>query len=238
MQNKLTNQQEITQWFNSTYKRFGLAYLRPVEAYQLFLELLQPQSGGKILDVACGPGQLLIAANPHQLKLYGVDISEVAVQLCKRKLPSATVNCANAEALPFADKSFDYITCLGSLERFIDREQALKEQWRVAKPGASFCFLVRNANNFKWKFIKQTLGLQNMTGHQDALSLTQWRSLFAAIGFEEIKVLPDHWPKLKWKHYFLSPLGVKPAYKKVPIAQTSIEHANEFIFLLRKKNIG
>ena len=56
------NQAEIKQWFNGTYKRFGLNYLRPIEAYTLFLELMQPVSGNKILDVACGPGQLLMAA--------------------------------------------------------------------------------------------------------------------------------------------------------------------------------
>jgi ubiquinone/menaquinone biosynthesis C-methylase UbiE len=234
MQQKEVPQEEITKWFNATYQRFGLNYLRPVEAYQLFLELMKPLPGSKILDVACGPGQLLLAAKEYGLQLYGIDIAEVAVGLCRQRLPEANVQCGNAEHLPFDNNTFDSITCLGSIERFIDRKKALSEQYRVAKPGAYFCYMVRNANNFKWKFIKKTLRLKNTTGHQDALNLQQWRSLFSAIGFEEINVLPDHWPALKWAHYFKIFPRKKVQYKAIPRQKSSLENANEFIFLLRK----
>lgn len=227
-------QGEIQQWFNNTYRRLGLTYLRPVEAYILFLELMQPVADRKLLDVACGPGQLLMAARPYQLELYGVDIADVAVDLCKKRLPEANVQTANAESLPFANDVFDYITCLGSLERFLDRKATLQEQYRVGKKGALYCIMVRNRNNLKWKFFKELLGLKNKKGHQDALDLEQWRSLFQEVGFQELKVLPDHWPKLKWSHYFLKRLGIAVRYKKIPAANVPIEHTNEFIFLLRK----
>jgi ubiquinone/menaquinone biosynthesis C-methylase UbiE len=228
------SQNEIKDWFNNTYKRFGLNYLRPVAAYQLFLSLMNPLPGNKILDVACGPGQLLLAADAYGLQLYGVDIAEVAVDMCKKRLPNAIVQTANAEELPFGNNTFDYITCLGSIERFIDRKKALEEQYRVAKSGATFCYMVRNANNFKWKFIKKKLGLQNTTGHQDALNLEQWRNLFAEVGYKEIEVLPDHWPRLKWAYYFASFFRKKINYTSFHYNPSALEHANEFIFLLRK----
>jgi ubiquinone/menaquinone biosynthesis C-methylase UbiE len=228
------SQTDVQDWFNDTYRRFGLNYLRPVEAYLLFIELMQPKAGQKLLDVACGPGQMLTAAKPYQLDLFGVDISEVAVALCKDRLPEANVQTANAERLPFADDFFDFISCLGSIERFLNRKGALQEQYRVGKKGALYCFMVRNKNNFKWKFFKQLLGLKNKKGHQDALDLQQWRALFNEVGFVEVKVLPDHWPTMKWFHYFFKRLGFKVNYKKLPKGGTDIETTNEFIFLLRK----
>lgn len=227
------SQTEIQNWFNETYRRFGLNYLRPVEAYHLFIALMQPEAGQKLLDVACGPGQMLYAAKPYQLELFGVDISEVAVALCKQRLPGAHVQMANAEKLPFNDEAFDYISCLGSIERFLDRKAALQEQYRVGKQGALYCFMVRNKNNFKWKIFKQLLGLKNKKGHQDALDLQQWRALFNEIGFKEVNVLPDHWPAMKWAHFFFKKLGYKVNYTKFPKSK-DIETTNEFIFLLRK----
>lgn len=227
-------QGDIKQWFNNTYRRLGLNYLRPVEAYLLFLELIQPKKGGKLLDVACGPGQLLMAARPYQLELYGVDIADVAIDICKNRLPEANVLTANAEHLPFDDEMFDYVTCLGSLERFLDRKATLLEQYRVGKKGTLYCFMVRNRNNVKWKFFKELLGLKNKKGHQDALDLAQWRALFQEVGFQELQLLPDHWPRLKWSHYFLKRLGIDVPYKKIPQTNSPIEHTNEFIFLLRK----
>jgi SAM-dependent methyltransferase len=87
----------------------------------------------------------------------------------------------NAERLPFADGTFDCVTCIGSIERFLDRGAALREMQRVAKPDARFCFLVRNASTFVWRVWRQWLGRRQVQGHQDARTLAQWRELFVAV---------------------------------------------------------
>jgi hypothetical protein len=94
--------------------------------------------------------------------------------------------------------------------------------------------MVRNRNHFKWKIFKQQLGLQNKKGHQDALDLQEWRTLFSSVGFHEVSVIPDHWPAMKWSHFLLRPLGFTVNYGKVPEVNEGLEFANEFIFLLRK----
>jgi ubiquinone/menaquinone biosynthesis C-methylase UbiE len=228
------SQADIQKWFNDTYRRFGLNYLRPIQAYTLFLELLKPTAGNTLLDVACGPGQLLSAAKPYNINLYGVDLSDVAVALCKQRIPEAHIQVANAENLPFEAETFDYITCLGSIERFLNRQKALEEQYRVGKKGALYCFMVRNRNHFKWRIFKQALGLRNKKGHQDALDLEAWRTLFNQVGFQEIMVLPDHWPVMKWSHFLLKPIGFRVDYGKIPKVKKGLEYANEFTFILRK----
>ena len=187
-----------------------------------------------MLDIACGPGQLLMAGKEKQLQLYGIDISSEAIRQCKARLPEAQVQVANAEALPFADKRFDYLTCLGSLERIIHLDQALKEQVRVAKDEARFCYLVRNADAPSWKLVKQTLGIQNHTGHQTAKSLKEWTSIFTTAGLKIESVYSDQWPLVRWRRWLaLNKSSID--YTKIRKGWLPLENAYEFIFVLRKE---
>ncbi len=231
----MNEQKTIADWFNQTYSKRGLNYLRPKEAYYIFLELLAPLPGNAILDVACGPGQLLKVAGEYDLSLSGIDISDVAIKLAKKNLPGADLHAANAEQLPFADNSFDYITCLGSLERIIHLEQALTEQLRVAKPGAKFCYMVRNSDRASWKFIKNTLGIINKKGHQGAKSMQEWSDIFMKTGFKIDHIHHDQWPATRWKRWIsLNDTLGKVDYKKIQSPPEQIEKAYEFIFILSK----
>ncbi len=232
-----TNQQQdqIKHWFNKTYERRAFQYLRPVEAYEIYLKLLQVQKEHHILDIACGPGQLLKAAQKEGLTLSGIDIAEVAVNYAKEVLPEADLKVANAEQLPFENNQFDYLTCLGSLERFIHLKVALKEMLRVAKPHAHFCFLVRNSERASWKIVKEKLGFINKAGHQGAKSLNEWSEVFTETGFKINRIHHDQWPKTRWLRWLsLNSTLWQVDYQKIQKRQTALEHAYEFIFILSK----
>jgi len=227
-----TRQQEIANWFDKTYSRRGEWYLRPVKAYYIFLELLEIKPKEKLLDIACGLGRLLEAANEYDCELTGVDISKVAVEKAQKNVPDAHIQWANAEALPFNDDEFDVITCLGSLERMLNLSQVFHEMKRVTAEKARFCFLVRNENTATWN-IKKTLRIQNEEGHQGAKSLQMWTNIFEDEGFEIIDILPDQYPLQK--RLLLRSLGLKKVnYKSIVAGNRPIENANEFIFILRK----
>ncbi len=228
-----TRQQEIANWFDKTYSRRGEWYLRPVKAYYIFLELLKVQPKEKLLDIACGLGRLLEAANEYDCQLTGIDISKVAVEKAQMKLPNAHIQQANAEELPFDKGEFDVLTCLGSLERMLNLSRVLQEMKRVTKANAKFCFLVRNENTASWN-AKKTLGIQNETGHQGAKNLQTWTAIFQEEGFEIIDVLPDQYPLQKRLRF--KSLGMKKVdYRSVVRTNQPIEKANEFIFILCKK---
>lgn len=231
-----TEQDQIKHWFNKTYKSRAFQYLRPVEAYEIYLKLLQVEKEYSILDIACGPGQMLKAAQQQGLTLNGIDIAEVAIDYAKAALPNADLQVANAENLPFKDNQFNYISCLGSLERFINLEVALQEMLRVAKPQARFCFLVRNSERTSWKIIKKGLGFINTTGHQGAKNLNEWSGIFAKAGFKINRIHHDQWPKTRWSRWlsFNSKLW-KVDYQKIHKRKTALEAAYEFIFILSKQ---
>jgi len=96
-----------------------------------------------ILDIGTGPGQLLPAlrqASPST-RLLGIDISPSMVAQARRNLvhygwgPDIEVLVAGANALPFADGTFDRVVSTGSLHHWKDPLQALSEAHRVVKMG-------------------------------------------------------------------------------------------------------
>ena len=230
------SQEQIVAWFNKIYSKKGRGYLRPVKAYSVFLTLLQATSQHKLLDVACGMGCLLEAAQNRGCDLHGIDISSVALDTAKQHVPNASLQLANAEAIPLQDNSFDLITCLGSLERMLDLPKVLGELRRLGKSDARYCFLVRNANTAIWKYLKMGLAMRNKEGHQGAKTLAQWHTVFDENGFVVDGVYPDQYPlhkKQKW-----SSLGLRKVdYGQVVSSKKPLEQANEFIFILRKASV-
>lgn len=234
MVTNIAEQSGVKEWFNKTYKKRGYSYLRPKEAYYIFLEILGTKPQGKLLDIACGPGQLLRVAAEYDLKISGVDISDVGIGMAQSLLPQADLKVANAEHLPFPANSFDYLTCIGSLERMLDLPKVLQEIRRVAKPQAEICFMVRNSNRISWKFIKETLGIINRQGHQGADTLANWSKVFTEAGYKIEAVYPDLWPSTRWLHWLsLGGRLFKANYKKLKKEDKYIDKAYEFIFHLR-----
>ena len=93
----------------------------------------------KILDVGCGTG-----ANLEMLAQFGesegVDISDDALEFCKRK--GLKVHKGLAETLPFADESFEIVTALDVVEHLDDDIAGLKEMHRVLKNGGKTLIFV------------------------------------------------------------------------------------------------
>lgn len=148
-------------------------------------------SGRNVLDVACGTGAWLDFFHSHGASVAGIDLSQKAIDECLRKFPESQFVCGPAEALPFPDDHFDLVTCMGSLEHFLDKPGALAEMKRVGKPDARFLILVPNAG-----FLTRRLGLykgtQQVKAKEDVLELAQWEGMLEAAGLE----VTDRWRDL------------------------------------------
>jgi hypothetical protein len=133
-------ERSVREWFRTAfYETRGRGYLRPPEALPDLpaapRHLARPAPSRTF---ACGAGLLLRAARERSLRATGVDLSSVAVAMVPRVAPGATALEANAQELPFETAPSDYVTCIGSLERFLDRVRcrAARDAPRVAAPGA------------------------------------------------------------------------------------------------------
>jgi SAM-dependent methyltransferase len=112
--------------------------------YAWHVSLLQARPGNRLLDVACGQGSFLDYAARRGFEVFGVDISDVAVESARTRVPSATVVVGDGEHLPFDDSSFDCVTCIGSLEHFPDPAAGAAEIARVLGPGGTAVVFVPN----------------------------------------------------------------------------------------------
>ena len=106
------------------------------------IEVVSPQPGEHILDVACGTG--IVARSAASFvgvngRVAGLDLSPgmiaVARQSAEREHLSIEWYEGRAEKLPFPDATFDLVFCQFGLMFFSDREAALTEMYRVLKPG-------------------------------------------------------------------------------------------------------
>src|SRR4029079_15437303 len=86
----------------------------------------------RILDVGCGTGANLEMLSQFG-KAEGVDVSDDALEFCKRK--GLTAQKGLAEKLPFRDESFDITTALDVVEHLDDDVAGLEEMFRVTKKG-------------------------------------------------------------------------------------------------------
>ena len=77
------SQSEVAAWFDATYRKKGLKYLRPPRSYPIFVQLSGVRSGDRLLDVACGPGLILRAAMERGVVASGIDISQQAIDLAR-----------------------------------------------------------------------------------------------------------------------------------------------------------
>lgn len=95
-------------------------------------------SGRAILDAGCGHGRLTSALAGRGAKVSAIDPDETAVTAARKTAPAARIEQSGAEALPFAERSFDGVVMLNSLHHVpvALQRQALGEMARVAKPGA------------------------------------------------------------------------------------------------------
>jgi ubiquinone/menaquinone biosynthesis C-methylase UbiE len=111
------------------------SFIRIIE-WREILRLSHLQNGIKILDVACGDGALSLKIAKKGYEAHGIDMSIYSIKRakclgCKRDCHFVV---ADAEQLPYKNKSFDRIVCSSSLEHFSNDVKALKEMNRVLKP--------------------------------------------------------------------------------------------------------
>ncbi|MGE0748757.1 MAG: methyltransferase domain-containing protein [Rhodospirillales bacterium] len=159
-------------------------------------------AGQVVLDVACGTG-VLAAEAAHRVgsagRAIGLDCNEGMLAVAARRPAAVEWRRGAAEALPFDKGAFDAVVSQFGLMFFDDRAAALREMWRVLRPGGRLAVAV-------WAGLDRAPGYAAMVGLLDRLfgatvadqlrapySLgdpAALRALFAAAGIPDSAVAP------------------------------------------------
>ena len=181
---------QIRDYYNSVYYKDARPNIRVSGHFSRLASKIGMHKKHVVLDVACGQGNWLLAVDRMGANPSGIDISDKAIDICRTILPHGEFHVGSADTLPFEDKRFDVVSCLGALEHFPDPEGALKEMVRTAKDDAKFLLLVPNAG-----FLTRRLGLYKGTDqieiHEEWRTLEEWNGLFESAGLAVLKRWKD-----------------------------------------------
>jgi len=110
------------------------------------IELARPRADWQVLDIATGAGHTAAAFAPHVARVVATDVTEEMLAearlLAERKgLANIETAPAEAEHLPFADASFNLVTCRIAAHHFDNVAAFLAEVRRVLEPAGVFAFV-------------------------------------------------------------------------------------------------
>ncbi len=140
------------------------------------IDALDLTPGARVLDVGSGPGLFAQEIAPlvgPRGAVCGVDTSEAMLAMARARcagLGQVEFRLADAAALPFAAGEFDACVCVQVLEFVEDASAALREMWRVLRPGGRVALVDTDWGTTAWSCADETLCARVMEG---------WRAGFA-----------------------------------------------------------
>jgi ubiquinone/menaquinone biosynthesis C-methylase UbiE len=153
-----------------------------------------------VLDVACGTGALTCEVAKRvetEGRATGLDCNEAMLAVARSKAPEIEWRLGQAESLPFADHAFDAVVSQFGLMFFRDRMAAIKEMWRVLRPGGRLAVAVWDTLDHAPGYAAMTVLLQRLFGDRIANELRApfslgdtetLHSLFTHAGVPKVKI--------------------------------------------------
>jgi SAM-dependent methyltransferase len=174
--------------FNANAEKYAASHVHKFGAsLPVLLEVAQPISSDRALDVATGTGNTALTIAPFVKHVMGLDMAvKMLEQAKKRALEGGFLNAdfleGSAEALPFAGSSFGLVVSRHAPHHFRDVPTFLSEVVRVLEPGGRFVMADQ-----------VTLELQNKTwidefqrtrdpSHFMQRTIEEWQGLTQAAG--------------------------------------------------------
>lgn len=154
--------------------------------------------GRPVLEVGCGMGCMAMNWAQAGAGITAVDLNPVAVEQTQRRFQvfelQGVIEQADAEALPFADDSFDYVYSWGVLHHTPGISAAVRELHRVLRPGGTAGVMLYHRKSLLFRYtISYIEGWLN--GEREVLSARQLASRYGDGAREEGN--PYTWPVTK-----------------------------------------
>lgn len=133
-------------------------------SYSSLLRELGDLKGKRILEVGCGPGQLIKAVSKFEPKsIVGLDIDDAWLTFCEERNESDDVMFirSSAEDLPFEAYTFEVVICRSVLSYVPGESRAIEEMARVLTVGGVVSLELSGVGYYIYRLFKmKSIGLQ------------------------------------------------------------------------------
>ena len=183
-----TNPQElIRQQFGANAANYATSTVHAKGAsLNRLVEVMDPKASWQMLDIATAAGHTAFVFAPHVAEVVASDLLDEMLEVARgeaerRGIANVQFRAADAEALPFADASFDGVTCRIAPHHFADQAAFVSEVARVLRPGGSFG-LVDNMVNTEASAFVNDWEQKRDPSHVLARSVDDWLGLITDAG--------------------------------------------------------
>jgi ubiquinone/menaquinone biosynthesis C-methylase UbiE len=193
------------------------------------VEFAKPQSGEVALDVACGPGTLVLELAVRMRFVRGIDLTRAMllralVLQTERHITNASFDQGEAERLPYPDAVFDLVTCQFAFHHMLNPAVALKEMARVTKPEGRILIAdtLGPESDEKWELHNRIENIRDPS-HVASLRLTSFLALFEKM--ELFPVRQTSKPRSRSFNRWMLRAGLEPSHSRYQEVRTLIEDA-------------
>ncbi|GAC1404880.1 MAG: class I SAM-dependent methyltransferase [Ktedonobacteraceae bacterium] len=196
-QNNQDKKAQVQEYFSRTAASYVASFShRGGDDLKRLIEIGEWQSHQDALDVATGGGHTALAVAPHVAHITVSDLTpqmleQAQTYLLSQGVTNAQFRVADAEQLPFADASFDRVTCRIAPHHFPNIAQAVQEIARVLKPKGLFLLIDSIApSDPELDIFLNTVEKRRDGSHGRSCTIEEWHHFFISAGlrveYEEI----------------------------------------------------
>lgn len=111
--------------------------------------------GKMVLDVGCGNGYVLSKYAAEGARVTGIDVTPTGIDISRKRFEmlglDGDLRVADAQNMPFEDDSFDCVCSMGVLHHVPDTAKAVREIWRVLKPGGRLIIMMYHRHSVNYQ---------------------------------------------------------------------------------------
>ncbi|MGE0160704.1 MAG: class I SAM-dependent methyltransferase [Gemmatimonadales bacterium] len=166
---------------DSAFQRYRIAHV---------VDLAAPRPADRVVDLGCGWGTFELALADRVAEVTGVDFSERAIELCRRRLaadprPNVRFVCADAGDTGLPSGAYDLVLAADLFEHLYpaDSARVAAEAFRLLAPGGRFAAWTPHRGHILEILKNRDIVLRRDVTHVDYKSMDEMKRLLSAAGF-------------------------------------------------------
>ena len=171
---------------------------------------------GKILDIGCGVGDFLHTMEQHGWEGTGVEPSEEAKAIAKKRIKAQLFSSEEQENL--TEGSFDVITMWHVLEHVDALRWQIQQLYRLCKPGGRIIIALPNYKSYDGQYYKAAWAAYDVPRHLNHFNEETIIKIFEESHLKHIKT-----EKLHWDAYYISYMSEKYLHHSLPLLRGAIK---------------